>query len=239
MAFLAKLKAFRSLQAVYMPGALRAIEREDEDRDPSAAPPNAEDIKLWLPSDLTGSDRVTGCTVGLPEMEVKLREAQCEDALTMVRTRLHAKRFLISFRNTHHVGQKQSTRSNRLIARMGDRVVAHAEKYRAARRALIQLKGAELSSFPELKATDLTLQEEIASDNAAAEKLGRVGSKNHRPLHMSTSRTTLSWIWTARGGPEEEEGDLHACEWVVLNDCRSADMRLFSCSRRMVEGEST
>lgn len=195
-----------------MPGALCAIEVEEEARDPDAMPPNAEDIKLWLPSDLSGSERVSGCTRGLGNMEVKLREAQCEDALTSVRTRLHAKRYLIAFRNTHHVGQKQSIRSNTLIARMGDRVTVYAEKYCASRRALISLKGeSECDSFPELKPMDLTLQEELTPDSAAIEKLGRVNARHHRTLHIPT-RTTLSWIWTARGGPDEgTEGELHAC----------------------------
>lgn len=110
ISFLGRLEKFRSMQEVYMPGAIRAIQEEEEHRDSDAPPPNPEDIKLWLPSELKTDELATGCTRGVVGIEIKLREAQCTDALAMVRARLHAKRFLISFRNTHVVGQRDSTR---------------------------------------------------------------------------------------------------------------------------------
>ncbi|KAJ7574082.1 hypothetical protein C8J56DRAFT_1126634 [Mycena floridula] len=103
--FYAKLKVFRQQQEIFMPGAIRIMEEEEEKRDSEEAPPSAEDIKLWLPLDLVSVEQRRGCRTGMLAMEVKLREAQCTDALSQVRGRLYAKRYLISYRNTHVTGQ--------------------------------------------------------------------------------------------------------------------------------------
>lgn len=212
IALLGRLKNFRNMQEVYMLDALRAIQDKEKHQDGSLPPPNAEDIRLWMPSDLKSGEQVRGCQRGVVEIEEKLRIAQCADALKAVRSRLHVKRFLIAIRNAHSVGQKMSTRSGTLIGRMTDRINAHAEKYRQARRALIGLKGEEAcTSLWELHAKDRTLDKEKASDAKAMEKLSWIGGRHHRPLHISTSRETLSWIWTA-GADSEEEKDLHAGE---------------------------
>ncbi|KAJ7582414.1 hypothetical protein C8J56DRAFT_894327 [Mycena floridula] len=80
---------------------------EEERRDSDDVAPQAEDIKLWLPSQLQSEEVcVTGCRKGLVEMEIRLREAQCTDPLTQIRGQLHAKRYLINYRNTHVMGQR-------------------------------------------------------------------------------------------------------------------------------------
>ncbi|KAJ7831676.1 hypothetical protein B0H13DRAFT_1915348 [Mycena leptocephala] len=52
MAFLRKLRTFERLQAVYMPGVAALRQAAEDARDHDQPPPKAEDIKLWLPSDL-------------------------------------------------------------------------------------------------------------------------------------------------------------------------------------------
>ncbi|KAJ7580971.1 hypothetical protein C8J56DRAFT_1056969 [Mycena floridula] len=79
---------------------------EEERRDSDDVAPQAEDIKLWLPSQLQSEEvYVAGCRKGLVEMEIRLHEAQCTDPLTQIRGQLHAKRYLINYRNTHVTGQ--------------------------------------------------------------------------------------------------------------------------------------
>jgi hypothetical protein len=107
---LKKIATFRKLQAIYMPGAASAIETDEAGRDPDEPPPRVEKIKLYMPSDLSAADRLSGCIKNLPDMEVKMRIAQCDNALVVMRGRLHAKRHLITFRNENITGQIKSTK---------------------------------------------------------------------------------------------------------------------------------
>ena len=82
-----------------MPGAIRAITAMEETRDADMDPLKAEEILLWLPSDLDEDSRLSGCATGLADMEAKLHEAQCCDSLEKIRSHLHAKHHLINQRN--------------------------------------------------------------------------------------------------------------------------------------------
>ncbi|KAJ6523687.1 hypothetical protein DFH09DRAFT_1250900 [Mycena vulgaris] len=212
MSFFVKLRTFRTLQAIYTPAAVRAAEQEEYARDHDAQPAKAENVRLWMPSELSAAQRGEGCARGLPEMEVKLREAQCSDALTTIRQRLHAKRHLIGYRDKNVTGQVRATKARTLISQIGERATASAEKYRRARKALSALKGAaHAPHFKELTAADMTLDGEVGDtgDIAARKKLALagVGKKGRLPRHMAGStRKVLSWIWTA-GGVEPSEDD--------------------------------
>ncbi|KAJ7084884.1 hypothetical protein B0H15DRAFT_951369 [Mycena belliarum] len=212
-AFFTKLRGFRRLQEVYMPAAVREVERDEDARDSELLAPQAEDVKLYLPSGLrTAADRQAGCKEGLAGMEAKLREGQCADALRLLRSRLHAKRHLLTYRDTNVVGQRAATRAYTLIGRVGERVDAAAAKYRRGRSALIVLKGPEAcEEWRELKDTDIQLDEERGSDTNARKKLGNVGSKSFRRQgpRISSKGKSLPWIWTAGGGPGENEQELH------------------------------
>jgi hypothetical protein len=118
--FFNKLKKFRDLQLVYMPRAIRAITAMEETRDADMDPLKAEEILLWLPSDLDEDSRLSGCATGLADMEAKLREAQCCDSLKKIHSHLHAKHHLINQRNQNVQGQNQSTRARTLIGRVSD-----------------------------------------------------------------------------------------------------------------------
>ncbi|KAJ6455636.1 hypothetical protein C8R47DRAFT_1228133 [Mycena vitilis] len=220
-AFFRKLGRFRKLQEVYMTKAVEELEAEEDARDSELPPPQAEDIKLYLPSGLrTAADREAGCKKGLPEMEAKLREGQCSDALRQLRTRLHAKRHLLDHREDGNVaGQRAATRSYTLIGRIGERVDAAAAKYRRSRLALIALRGREAATtFRELKAADVQLDEEREIDARARRRLGEIGSSRHRRKGpaLSSKEKHFSWIWTEGGGPGEDEVQLHSSvrvEW--------------------------
>ncbi|KAJ7695594.1 hypothetical protein B0H16DRAFT_1485253, partial [Mycena metata] len=193
IAFFSKLGRWRKLQAVYMSAAVRELEEEEDARDADLPPVNAEDVKLYLPSGLLRADREEGCRKGLPAMEGKLREGQCRDALHVLRSRLHAKRHLLNYRDESVVGQRAATRAYTLIERIGERVDAVSAKYRRARAALIALRGrTACEGFRELKASDIQLDEEREVDAKARKKLG-----------------IFSWIWTDGGGPGEDDVALH------------------------------
>ncbi|KAJ7846654.1 hypothetical protein B0H13DRAFT_2238871 [Mycena leptocephala] len=204
LTFFAKLRKLRELQRIYTPAALRTLAREDTSRDADAEPVKAEKVKLWLPSELPAAERSEGCLGGLVEMEVRMREGQCANALVELRTRLHTKRHLIGFRDRNITGQKKATKACTLIGQVGDRANATAAKYRKAREALTALKGpAYAPQFKELKQEDITLDGEVGDEEVAARKklaLAGAGKKGRQPRHMEgSSRKTLSWIWTAAG----------------------------------------
>ncbi|KAJ7080557.1 hypothetical protein C8R43DRAFT_909917, partial [Mycena crocata] len=249
LSFFAKLRTFRNLQEIYMPGAIRAVKREDERRDTDAEPPKAEAVKLWMPSEFEEEEeRGEACQSGLGDMEAKLREAQCSDALLAIRSRLHTKHHLIGFCDQFIMGQNDTTKARKLIDVVGDRVNASEKKYTRARGALSVLKGKDHTPhFKVLKREDLTLDGELGDKEVAARKklaLAGVGKRNRLPRHLEGStRKTLSWIWTAVNamfGPEDEP---HLHEGVllfshVLWEKRALLILTYSGTGRMVEGES-
>jgi hypothetical protein len=203
VAFFSKLARFRKLQAVYIPTAVRVLQDEEDARDPDLPPPKAEDVKLYLPSGLREADREGGCRKGLPAMEGRLREGQIRDALVHLRSRLHVKRHLLIHRDTNVAGQRVATRAHTLIERIGERVEAEATKYRAARGALLALRGPDAcEQYRELKPADIQLDEEHEVDAGARKKLGSIGSSRaqRQTATVSSKKKTFSWIWTAGGG---------------------------------------
>ncbi|KAJ7876671.1 hypothetical protein B0H14DRAFT_2501281 [Mycena olivaceomarginata] len=224
-AVLVKISKFRMLQTIYMPGAARAMENADAARDPDAAPPRPEKVKLWMPSEMAGADEddvLRGCIPGLVDMEVKLRVAQCDNSLASLRSRLHAKRWLIGFRNENVSGQVQATKARTLIGQVGERAESYARRYRRGRTAVVQLKGED--TFPhlrELKPEHVVLDGDNGeSDVAARKKLAMIGAGRGARVPRNapgTSKRVMSWIWTAPGALEKEEERLHdsiRVEWA-------------------------
>ncbi|KAJ7841673.1 hypothetical protein B0H13DRAFT_2365584 [Mycena leptocephala] len=206
LSFGSKLRNFRVLQARHMPAAVQELEDEEEERDPDSLPPAPEYIKLWMPSELKERQRETGCTKGLARQEATLQEAQCRNALDLLRTRLHAKRHMLLYRG-QFVGQKGGTRSHTLVGQIGERVDAIAAKYRRGRGALAQLKGEAYCdglNLRELTAADVKLDEEQESDAVARQRLAKIGS-----TMLSSKKKHFSWIWTVNGGPEADEEGMH------------------------------
>ncbi|KAJ7115651.1 hypothetical protein C8R43DRAFT_1138108 [Mycena crocata] len=222
LALQAKLRPFRSLQQVYTPGAITALEADDAARNVEASPVKAEHIKLYLPSGLSAAQRARGCQEKLIDMEGMLREAQCTDALSLLRACLHAKRHVIYSRGSNVTGQVGGRRSQTLLSQLGDRIDAVKRKYNDARTALTRLRGPEYA--PHLKMltqADLSLDGDVKDDEAVARKkleLIAAGKGARVPRHVNaTSRTVMSWIWAAEGALEESEQILHESlrvEWA-------------------------
>ncbi|KAJ7049780.1 hypothetical protein C8F01DRAFT_1264808 [Mycena amicta] len=200
-------------QEVFMAGVTVLRAAEEERRDGELPAPKAEDVKLWLPSDLTDLQRSWVCKSALPEVEAKLREAQCGDALAKIRSHLYAKTHLIHTRNAMAVGQAASTRSSTLIQRVGDRLEREVTKYTQAWTALRRLKGKDYAPhLRELQRGDLHVRTETESDARARIRLGRLG-ESRRGRNEPTATTAaegskgVSWIWSAVR--EDDEVGLH------------------------------
>jgi hypothetical protein len=153
-------------------------------------------------------------------MEVKLRVAQCDNSLASLRSRLHAKRWLIGFRNENVSGQVQATKARTLIGQVGERAESYARRYRRGRTAVVQLKGED--AFPhlrELKPEHVVLDGDNGeSDVAARKKLAMIGAGRGARVPRNapgTSKRVMSWIWTAPGALEKEEERLHDCKFTL------------------------
>ncbi|KAJ7834683.1 hypothetical protein B0H13DRAFT_2369770 [Mycena leptocephala] len=230
LALQAKLRPFRALQQIYTPGAVRAVERAESSRDPDAPVVKPENMALFLPSALTDAERTTGCQDGLAEMEARLREAQCNDALVKLRSRLHAKRHVLYWKSSNITGQTGATRSQTLIGQITDRINATVTKYRDARRALLSLKGANHAPhLKPLKEADLTLDGDVKDDESTARKklsMIAAGKGARTPRHISgTSRKVMSWIWAARGALDAEEHELHDSLFVEWANAKARKNR--------------
>ncbi|CAK5265243.1 unnamed protein product [Mycena citricolor] len=214
---LTKLACFRELQAVNMPAAAAIIEEAEARRVRSASSPRPEHIKLWMPSEmpsLLGPAR--GCVARLCDMETKLRVAQCENSLTLVRARLHAKRHLISFRNANVTGQNQSTKARTLISEVGEKVTASANQYQRGRQALVEAGRLEkFQHLQELKDEHLQMSgaametDTERTDAWTAKKIGALGAGRVPRQDHGLLKQVISWIWTVPGALDNEEKDLH------------------------------
>jgi hypothetical protein len=147
----------------------------------------------------------------LVDMEIKLRQAQCSNALRALRLRLYARRYLVEFRNVHVTGQRDTGRARGLIDEVGEDIELLVWKYCQAREVLIKLQGdVALKEWRELRDEDVKVNEETENDTAASKKLSRIGSeasRRHAQVSIAKKRH-MSWIWTAKGGPDDEEEEM-------------------------------
>ena len=98
-----------------------------------------ESVNLKLPSALGPALRGS-YILGLAETEQRLRLAQAHDSLDDLRRQLRITMGLRHYKNTQvGASQQTSTRARNLIGRFNDKTSRCAERYRAARSALVSL----------------------------------------------------------------------------------------------------
>ncbi len=137
-----KIRNWESVRLIYMPGVLQI--QTDLGQNPTAlwlSNPNPEDVPLWLPSQIPIDKHQTACREGLPEMEARLRTAQCDSSLNGLRRTLRVKTRMGYFKNKNVRGQREGTRSRAIIDRVHKRAIRFVQKYRAARKAKLDLEG--------------------------------------------------------------------------------------------------
>jgi len=175
-----------------------------------------EDLKLWLPSSLPQNLRIAICHEGLPEMELKLREAQLADHLNTVRHTLRLKTRMVQFKNKNVRGQRSSIRSRAIIDSIHERAKSAAVRYRTAREARLALEGSGewCNVYRELKNEDVRSYQDPArakpwGGRRGTEEDGVEVSNIHkddddinlfpgqRDARDGTGETRkeLSWIW--------------------------------------------
>lgn len=185
-----KIVLWQNVQRVYMPCVVSLLPPvppslvEDDLDDDELPTVSATDISLFLPSGIPPAMRQMACMPDLVKKETRLRIAQACDALTNLRRHLRIGATVFDHRKkqTAGTGTKRNTRMQTLLTRYTDKALLDAERYRAARAALMELEpdGDWAVRLPELK------KEHVRPP--------------HREAGQSEGRHNLSWIWLAGKG---------------------------------------
>ncbi|KAJ3709697.1 hypothetical protein C8R42DRAFT_598178 [Lentinula raphanica] len=144
----------RSIQALYMPAALTYLSNRQTNVNEAE---HVEEIPVVFPSTLSASERISGCRSGLDSIEEQLREAQLRASLNSLRNHLHMKFRLLTYRKTNVKAQGMITKSQALLKRNQRQVDCDTKKYRAAWRALENLRGEGQSGWKKLHHRDVRM----------------------------------------------------------------------------------
>jgi hypothetical protein len=211
---LKRIQRFREIQYVYMPGFDPKNHAHTEhltSTDPSHSV-HVEDCKVYMPSELTESDRRKYCPDGLAAMEDRLRYAEASDSLENLCHQLRTHSFTNRFKVANVTGQIHNTRTRETQHGIDDKVRAAKLQYRRARAALLKLRGKgaweetlRVLEQPDVRALnerELTAQEQedihhvreragvvVEAEDASMERVlatvAAIGEGQRRP----------SWIW--------------------------------------------
>lgn len=140
---------------------------------------------------------------------------------------------MIHWKNHNISGQHHGTRSRGIIDRMQARLETLARKYRAARKARLDLQPGDWEViFRELKSGDIRSYVDPEESIADAAKKARDAEKRARYKNQSSgdTRRELSWIWTSTAGVDArsgtKEGDYNGLEGLDESECQ-----YFACKR--------
>ncbi|KAJ7053249.1 hypothetical protein C8F01DRAFT_945947, partial [Mycena amicta] len=135
-----------------------------------------------------------------------MREAQCRSALVLLRNQLHIKARLLLYKKHHVRHQIANTRSRTLINRNEGKIKLRAEKFQAARRALIVLLNGTPPPFPALRKADIRCMEDPdALPSHRSAMLQKESRRVRREADLGTQQLqgeswrVMSWIWTTTG----------------------------------------
>ncbi|KIY60819.1 hypothetical protein CYLTODRAFT_482388, partial [Cylindrobasidium torrendii FP15055 ss-10] len=182
-AFWPKFERIRRLQASFMPLVIPNIEAAESAAEELATkkgttrtPELAENVKLWLPSEIPKESR-TLYNPALFSAEQSLRSLQCSENLDAVRLRLYTLAHILRFKNKNLVAQKASTRAKGLLQETQARLASAVRKYRAAYKGLVSLAGfKEARPYRRLKNKDVTTKFFVDYKAEAARRLTKLAS---------------------------------------------------------------
>lgn len=168
-----------------MPGLLQHRTNHERETLPTTeqtpSRSHAEDIELWLPSAVSDSIiRKSICVPGLPDIEDRLRIAQCHGALESMRRALRLKTHMCDFRNRNSRGQREGLRSRVQIDRIARQANFAAHKYRAARAAKLKLTGPGLWEEELQVLLDTDIRSYVDPDKEANRKRNQGVKKRRR-----------------------------------------------------------
>ncbi|KAJ7678301.1 hypothetical protein DFH06DRAFT_975338, partial [Mycena polygramma] len=200
-----RLDRLRKLQGTYTPASILALEARDT---PDAEQPENE--PLFLPSALSETERATGCTKGLLEIELLLRDAQCRAALMRLRNQLHIKVRFLNYKMLHARHQGANTRSRSIVQRNEIKIRLHSEKYQAAWNAMLVAAGGDASKigWKKLNKGDIRCMEDADDLKKKEERRARALGKQKRKYQelIDHGEDPGPAPWDAVDEDEEMEG---------------------------------
>ncbi|KAF8908397.1 hypothetical protein CPB85DRAFT_1253923, partial [Mucidula mucida] len=207
-----RIRKLRGLQHVYMPH-LREYLATDQLKhlDAPADVIFPENVKLFLPSHLSRENQTLprACKEGLPDVETRLREAECYDALDDLCRALRTRSAGLLFQVRNVSGQTSTTRAEGHQRRVLINVNLAKLRYRWSRNALFLLKGhgdwerqlkiLEDKHVSGINERMLSAREEAEAANIREQGLIYVGATGPSSRDALTSqgegRRKISWIW--------------------------------------------
>ncbi|THU78038.1 hypothetical protein K435DRAFT_811910 [Dendrothele bispora CBS 962.96] len=198
-----KITRFRSLQSKHTPESLQSLALLPMvDSNGSLLPAsNAEDISLFLPSDLTHQN--LNNLEKYQHIESRLREGQCQDVLDQLRNDLLVKSRIYTYKKSNARNQGATTRTHARLNRHEKKIKMSTLKYQQAWKALVRLSGGlkELVSWPELRQADVRMMRD-------AEDAGTRAKRNLDAAKLRlTSRRGIAAESGDESGNEKDEGE--------------------------------
>jgi hypothetical protein len=239
-ALLHRLRRFRTLQKLYMPGLAKWLERRDFDDGVSSITP--EQVELYFPSHFDDpTERASICNPDLTQIEDELRDAGANESLDDLCSQLRLRTLISQERETYRGSQAQFTRSHNAQVSVEDQIREHRDQYRVHRKALVHLRGSgqwekELQMLePEdirgiservLKDLDREIYRKASilagtSVHEASRLADDILPSAWVPnLSVGDGKNIISWIWTSRRGTLKgsDGGDDGACSKLFVSD---------------------
>lgn len=219
------VRRFRELQQLYMVGfdpVLYARRKAAAGQPPLSPPDHVEDFPLFMLSGLVNKQDIRlFCPNGLSELEDRLCFAEASDSLERLRHHLRTRSFANIFKVANITGQIRNLRAREKQNRIDDKVRAAALKYRRARTALKNLRGAgawernlQVLNDQDIRALnerELTRQEQDAEAALHAAngiitqrdtEHAEAARRSQNGLSVGDGHSAPSWIWFTNTGSE-------------------------------------
>jgi len=203
-----RIQQWREVQLAYTPTVATHVVRAGSTAGSNELESGfAENVPLFLPSGI--SDAARQSIPQVSKKELRLRMAQADEALEDVRRGRRMITGLVQFKklNISGAGNKPNTRMRTLYNRLQLRIQRAADRYRAARDALLvlDLNGTWRDRFRKLNPTDIR----------------GPGRQEDDKVTQTNSRYEISWIWLvlrSEGGLGGEEAfdETMRSEWAKM-----------------------
>ncbi|KAF8179820.1 hypothetical protein K438DRAFT_1768842 [Mycena galopus ATCC 62051] len=141
-ALLKHIHKFRQIQNMYMPALRSVLSASQKQMYDGESEQAAEATRLFMPSEIkNGHLRARVCTVGVPDIEARMREGETSEVLEDVRGGLRTCTMANRYKLRNYTGQGLLTRGQNILRTISLRIHSAKIRYRYACAALLALRG--------------------------------------------------------------------------------------------------